>query len=133
MALIKCPECGKEVSDKAKECIHCGYPLKNHDSVKKSYSANVTQKVPISTTNSNKTKKGSLGCGTVIAIIAAIIILLGIFGGDSDSSGSSSNYGEVRCWYCGKVIYNDGRAIHCTNEYSNTYTCDYCDKSNVIK
>lgn len=27
MALIKCPECGKEVSDKAKSCIHCGYPL----------------------------------------------------------------------------------------------------------
>ncbi len=27
MALIKCPECGKEVSDKAPQCIHCGYPL----------------------------------------------------------------------------------------------------------
>lgn len=27
MALIKCPECGKEVSDKATACIHCGYPL----------------------------------------------------------------------------------------------------------
>lgn len=25
--LIKCPECGKEVSDKSKNCIHCGYPL----------------------------------------------------------------------------------------------------------
>lgn len=25
--LIKCPECGKEVSDKATQCIHCGYPL----------------------------------------------------------------------------------------------------------
>ena len=27
MALINCPECGKEVSDKAKSCIHCGCPL----------------------------------------------------------------------------------------------------------
>ena len=27
MALIKCPECGKEVSDKAPACIHCGFPL----------------------------------------------------------------------------------------------------------
>lgn len=27
MALIKCPECGKEVSDKAETCIHCGYPI----------------------------------------------------------------------------------------------------------
>lgn len=27
MALIICPECGKEISDKAAACIHCGYPL----------------------------------------------------------------------------------------------------------
>ena len=27
MALIKCPECGKQISDKAPACIHCGYPL----------------------------------------------------------------------------------------------------------
>ena len=29
MALIACPECGKEVSDKSEVCIHCGYPLIN--------------------------------------------------------------------------------------------------------
>lgn len=27
MALIKCPECGREVSNKATTCIHCGTPL----------------------------------------------------------------------------------------------------------
>lgn len=27
MALIKCPECNKEISDKAKHCPHCGYPI----------------------------------------------------------------------------------------------------------
>ena len=27
MALIKCPECGKEISDKAASCIHCGCPM----------------------------------------------------------------------------------------------------------
>lgn len=27
MALITCPECGKQVSDKAAACIHCGYPI----------------------------------------------------------------------------------------------------------
>lgn len=27
MALIKCPECGKDVSDKAQSCINCGCPL----------------------------------------------------------------------------------------------------------
>ena len=28
MALIKCPECQKEISDTVDECIHCGYKLK---------------------------------------------------------------------------------------------------------
>ncbi len=27
MALIKCSECGKEVSDKASACPNCGYPI----------------------------------------------------------------------------------------------------------
>lgn len=27
MALIKCPECEKEVSSSAVNCIHCGYPI----------------------------------------------------------------------------------------------------------
>lgn len=30
MSLIKCPECGKEISDKSKQCVHCGYPLEEH-------------------------------------------------------------------------------------------------------
>lgn len=31
MPLIKCPECGKEVSDTSDVCIHCGYKFKNTD------------------------------------------------------------------------------------------------------
>ena len=27
MALIKCPECGKEISDKATACPNCGAPV----------------------------------------------------------------------------------------------------------
>lgn len=27
MSLIACPECGREISDRAQACIHCGYPL----------------------------------------------------------------------------------------------------------
>lgn len=25
--LIKCPECGREISDKSEKCIHCGLPM----------------------------------------------------------------------------------------------------------
>jgi len=28
MALIRCPECGREVSDRAEACPNCGYPLR---------------------------------------------------------------------------------------------------------
>ena len=27
MALIRCPECGREISSHAPACPHCGYPL----------------------------------------------------------------------------------------------------------
>lgn len=30
MALISCPECGKEISDKAKCCPNCGYPISEY-------------------------------------------------------------------------------------------------------
>lgn len=28
MALINCPECGKQISERAYWCIHCGYPMR---------------------------------------------------------------------------------------------------------
>lgn len=30
MGLIKCPECGKEISDKADICVNCGFPIKKY-------------------------------------------------------------------------------------------------------
>jgi RNA polymerase subunit RPABC4/transcription elongation factor Spt4 len=43
MALINCPECQKEISDKVKICIHCGYPLISE------HSNDNTPKMPIIT------------------------------------------------------------------------------------
>lgn len=41
MSLIICPECKKEISDKADVCIHCGYPIKND---KNNQHSNITKK-----------------------------------------------------------------------------------------
>lgn len=41
MALIPCPECGKEISDQSPACIHCGYPLDPAQ-----YSLVLTEKIP---------------------------------------------------------------------------------------
>ena len=51
MGLINCPECGKEVSDQAQSCPHCGYPLeKNEENVQRGVDAvgkwNPTQQQP---------------------------------------------------------------------------------------
>jgi len=41
MALIKCPECGKEISSFAESCIGCGYPLKTKEKEEFSYTSEV--------------------------------------------------------------------------------------------
>ena len=33
MALINCTECGKEISDQAEMCIHCGNPMKKKETM----------------------------------------------------------------------------------------------------
>lgn len=33
MALIKCDECGKQISDKAKTCVNCGCPIQTKKDV----------------------------------------------------------------------------------------------------
>lgn len=35
MAMIKCPECGQEISDTSDKCIKCGYPIKSKKKVNK--------------------------------------------------------------------------------------------------
>lgn len=35
MALIRCPECNKEISDKSKICINCGFPIQDYTNNKK--------------------------------------------------------------------------------------------------
>lgn len=37
MALINCPECGKEISDKAASCPHCGNPINQPTPKKEEY------------------------------------------------------------------------------------------------
>ena len=46
MALIKCPECGKEISDRAAACIHCGFPLQQAVPETKLYSIAADRKRP---------------------------------------------------------------------------------------
>lgn len=41
MAIIRCKECGKDVSDKAKSCPHCGAPVDTRVYCPKCHSSSV--------------------------------------------------------------------------------------------
>jgi uncharacterized membrane protein YvbJ len=77
MALINCPECGTEVSDKADKCPKCAYPIK-------SVSPNSTSISEAKTEVIVRPKEGcflqTLNAGCMfIAIIIVLIILVAIF------------------------------------------------------
>ena len=57
MALIKCPECGKEISDKAPACIYCGYPLHLQAETTAPSSGNGLQQVILDTNSVSPEKK----------------------------------------------------------------------------
>lgn len=65
MSLIKCTECGKEISDKATTCPNCGCPLSMEE--KKIIT-------PMITAKSQKNKR-------IVIIIISIIVLIGVIAG----------------------------------------------------
>ena len=81
MALIKCPECGKKISDKSTVCIHCGCPIENtvNENVE------VTETITVDTEKCEtakkvmdkaKLKKIAIIASSVVGAIAIIAILL---------------------------------------------------------
>jgi hypothetical protein len=64
MALIKCKECGKEISNEAEACPHCG--------------------------KKNKKAEG-LGCGTLIVVLIGGFILMSCLGGSSSNNSKSGD------------------------------------------
>ena len=62
MALIKCPECNKEISDKADACVHCGCPTER--------TARAIEK-----SKSNKLSVKFLVIGLIIVVLAILFII----------------------------------------------------------
>lgn len=114
MALIKCPNCGKDISDKATKCIHCKLEIKSDYS-----------QVDNNVNNQNGMKDNRIGkSGCSIALIVLIILFL-IFGLSMCSgSGSGSSSKDVYyCGFCGKKMtggYYD--------YFDNKYVCRSCSK-----
>ncbi len=95
MALIKCPECGRDVSDKADDCIHCGFPLTQtigHSTEHSNYGQNQQAMVQ------NKSAK-HFGAILIVIIVVAIII----FAFALQNSGSTKLNGE----YVAQTAFSD--------------------------
>lgn len=76
MALIACPECGREVSTAAASCPNCGTPLRG------SAPETVVAREGCFLQTLNI---GCMGCGGIIALFILLAVLGGIFGGLFDN------------------------------------------------
>lgn len=93
MALIKCPECGKEVSDKASACPNCGCPISNSSSSVRSSAPTTAQIRVVCKTSTIKvdgqpTKHGSI---VTVHVNGSRSIFLSAWGGAVGAFGSGVN------------------------------------------
>lgn len=80
MALIKCPECGHEISNKARACIKCGYPLPT-DFPQSTMSEEIkdvpnieAENVPNSPIRKQITKEQKVKIGAAVLVVAIVLI-----------------------------------------------------------
>lgn len=113
MALIKCPECEREVSDKAVDCPHCGCPLTSDNQLREmtnenqqikecKYCKTKIEKNAKVCPNCNRDLNGN-GCskGCSIATIAFIILVVFLMVLLSKCEGPKGPI-ETYCYWCGK-------------------------------
>lgn len=71
MALISCPECEEQISDKALACPHCGYPLRERRrrrSAQAAAPAAPEKKLPLVTEASAARRKYRYSVGAIMPI-----------------------------------------------------------------
>lgn len=94
MALIKCPECGREISDRGRACPQCGYPLDEFHASETVQKVEVTS-VKMKPVPKHKKKKACIIGGCVLG--AVILIVGGIF--VANSIKDNSNYADASFLY----------------------------------
>jgi hypothetical protein len=80
MALISCPECGREVSDKAPTCPTCGAPIASQPSARS----------PIYVSASPQPEKKNISCLQGGCVILLVLFLIGLVAGECGKSGTSN-------------------------------------------
>ena len=128
MSLIKCPECGKEVSDKASACINCGCPLQAQQKVDTVYNSPKVEEKIMDGKMLRKTthRKVFLFVIAIIVISAFFIILISsVF-----LASCTSNSNIIGTWTVEKYICG-GESI-ATDEIADWFG-EYFAQNNDIK
>ena len=79
MALIKCPECGKEISDRASTCPNCGCPVKADVSNVDNSAKNTNNTDANQISETNKKNKIPMIIGAFIAVVVLVILAIILF------------------------------------------------------
>lgn len=123
MALIICPECKKEISDKSNFCIHCGYPLENLNMICRIHGVDydlsqIRNKIieinnssdPINDKRFILSHMNSLGIGTMDAIfLIEEIAKTGIIPKEcEDKRNNNRREVLVKCSKCGSTAISTG-------------------------
>ena len=146
MALIKCPECGKEISDKATACPNCGYPIATEEnqvsigekddiqensiiekeSKEEGLKTDTTKEEPQKqvveenregkSVSATKSKKPLLIGALVVALLG-----VGIFFGTANA----------RAYSAAMKLYDSGKYQEAANQFQNIE--DYKDSSEMVK
>ena len=125
MALMKCPECNKEISDTTNVCIHCGYKIGSnsqiyiHSFVKKVIPIIFVLLVIFIIININKNNESDSSDNLVSCDDLSYFI-------DSSKTSYASEYGysinKTSCEFAGYIKYTD------TGEYEIKIACDSPNK-----
>jgi len=78
MAIIKCQNCGNDVSDKAKQCPHCGITINNENGIETVLNKAKIRMETSDTTNKNKRKYNKVA--NKFNLVVWIIKFLGYLG-----------------------------------------------------
>lgn len=87
MALIKCPECGREISDKAPACLHCGYLLARWPNERTDQDARAMEESsqaispPFTASAPTKSPRKRMKREDLLAIIGGIVLVGGLLVG----------------------------------------------------
>jgi uncharacterized membrane protein YvbJ len=99
MALIACPECAKEISDKALICPHCGHPMRGRQSAGTNDSSATKGMTP----EDDVTPQATGREWRIVQLIGGLMMIIGVVAW----IGNSSDAGMV--FFLGCAIFLGGK------------------------